>query len=129
MTRSGTYLAGVAMLAAALSMPAAAAEPAASTRTLKGELVDARCYLTLGKHGPDHQKCAKICVKDGLPVGLVTADSKYYNLIIQPSTFAEVMSMQAEVTGTVFGESIVPVSVKVLKNGQWIDVKLPEQMM
>ncbi len=108
---------------------AAAAGKAGEVQTLKGELVDSRCWLTEAKRGADHQKCAALCMKDGIPAGLVTSDGKYYTLIVQPASLAEIMALQAEVTGTVNGDTIVPTTMKVMKNGAWVEFKLPEQMM
>ncbi len=48
--------------------------------TVKGEVVDASCYLELGKRGSGHIPCATDCVKNGQPVGLVDADNNLYLL-------------------------------------------------
>ncbi len=39
-----------------------------------GEVVDLACYVTQGAHGADHAGCAKSCVKNGQPMGLLTSD-------------------------------------------------------
>lgn len=39
-----------------------------------GEVVDLACYVASGAHGSEHQGCAKSCVKNGQPMGLLTAD-------------------------------------------------------
>ncbi len=39
-----------------------------------GEVVDLACYVAKGAHGPDHSSCAKSCVKNGQPMGLLTED-------------------------------------------------------
>jgi len=42
--------------------------------TWTGEVVDVACYIAKGAHGPDHAGCAKSCVKNGQPMGLLTDD-------------------------------------------------------
>ena len=39
-----------------------------------GEIVDLACYVPKGAKGPDHAGCAKSCVKNGQPMGLLTDD-------------------------------------------------------
>jgi hypothetical protein len=39
-----------------------------------GEVVDLACYVSSGAHGADHAGCAKSCVKNGQPMGLLTDD-------------------------------------------------------
>ena len=42
--------------------------------TWKGEVVDLACYVSQGAKGGDHAGCAKSCVKNGQPMGLLTDD-------------------------------------------------------
>ena len=46
--------------------------------TLVGEIVDFSCYLQVGKHGGKHRDCGQKCLKNGQPIGLLTADGKLY---------------------------------------------------
>ena len=39
-----------------------------------GEVVDLACYVGQGAKGSDHAGCAKACVKNGQPMGLLTDD-------------------------------------------------------
>lgn len=39
-----------------------------------GEVVDLSCYISKGAKGADHSGCAKTCVKNGQPMGLLTDD-------------------------------------------------------
>ncbi len=39
-----------------------------------GEVVDLACYVGQGAKGSDHAGCAKSCVKNGQPMGLLTDD-------------------------------------------------------
>jgi len=49
--------------------------------SLVGEIVDYSCYLQLGKHGTKHRDCGQKCVKNGMPVGLLTKEGKLYLLM------------------------------------------------
>ncbi len=39
-----------------------------------GEVVDLACYVAQGAKGAEHAGCAKTCVKNGQPMGLLTDD-------------------------------------------------------
>jgi hypothetical protein len=49
-------------------------------KTLQGEILDLGCYLAHNGKGPDHAMCAQMCVKNGQPMGLLTADGSVYIL-------------------------------------------------
>ena len=46
-----------------------------------GELIDVSCYLQLGKHGKEHEACAKGCLLNGQPLGLLDEEGTVYILI------------------------------------------------
>jgi hypothetical protein len=46
-----------------------------------GEIIDLSCYLQVGKHGDKHRDCGQKCVRNGQPVGLLTADGTIYLLM------------------------------------------------
>ena len=48
--------------------------------TLQGEVLDMACYVGHDAKGDDHAGCAKMCVKGGQPMGLLTADGTVYLL-------------------------------------------------
>lgn len=50
------------------------------TVTLVGEVLDMDCFMNEGAHGAKHQSCAVMCLSNGAPVGLLTADGKAYFL-------------------------------------------------
>jgi hypothetical protein len=50
-------------------------------KTVTGEILDMKCYMTAGKHGPDHKDCAAMCLKGGSPMGILAEDGKVYLLI------------------------------------------------
>ncbi|MBI4430026.1 MAG: hypothetical protein HY562_13010 [Ignavibacteriales bacterium] len=51
--------------------------------TLKGELIDIKCYSSGmgGGRGEEHQDCAIQCMKGGLPVGLLDDKGTLYMLV------------------------------------------------
>ena len=62
----------LALLAAAGVAGTAAADHHEGSWT--GEVVDLACYVANGAKGSDHAGCAKSCVKNGQPMGLLTDD-------------------------------------------------------
>jgi hypothetical protein len=51
------------------------------TKTVTGEILDMKCYMTSGAHGPEHKDCAAMCVKGGSPMGILADDGKVYLLV------------------------------------------------
>ncbi len=49
--------------------------------TVVGEIIDYSCYLQLGKHGTKHRDCGQKCLKNGMPIGLLTKEGKLYLLM------------------------------------------------
>ena len=70
MKKTWTYLCLLALLAA-LGLTAGADHHEGSWT---GEVVDLACYVGSGAKGADHAGCAKSCVKNGQPMGLLTDD-------------------------------------------------------
>ena len=62
----------VAVLGATVLVAPAVAEGEEGSWT--GEVVDLACYVAKGAKGADHAGCAKSCVKNGQPMGLLTED-------------------------------------------------------
>lgn len=50
------------------------------TVTVKGEILDMGCFVSRGLAGQLHRECATKCLANGVPVGLITADSTVYFL-------------------------------------------------
>ena len=71
-----------------------------------GEVVDLACYVAQGAKGPDHAGCAKSCVKNGQPMGLLTDDGTLVLLAADHKdgepyeALKELAGDQAQVTGT-----------------------------
>jgi hypothetical protein len=49
-----------------------------------GEVLDMTCYIAYNLSGPDHAECARICIKNGAPVGIKAQDGKVYLLSAEP---------------------------------------------
>ena len=48
--------------------------------TLTGEILDMGCFISRGLGGQAHRECATKCLANGVPAGLITADSTVYYL-------------------------------------------------
>ncbi len=70
MKKPWTYLCLLALLAS-LGLAAGADD---QEGTWTGEILDLACYVGSGAQGADHAGCAKSCVKNGQPMGLLTDD-------------------------------------------------------
>lgn len=62
-------------------------QASAKVETIKGQLIDKACYDKDHRNtGQTHvrkpiEECATVCVKYGLPVGLLTSDGKVYQVV------------------------------------------------
>lgn len=71
-----------------------------------GEVVDLACYVGNGAKGADHAGCAKSCVKNGQPMGLLTDDGTLVLLAADHKNgkpydaLKDLAGDQAEVSGT-----------------------------
>jgi hypothetical protein len=85
--------------------------------TLTGEILDMGCFTSHGLRGAIHRECALQCLRMGVPMGLLTADSTAYVLTqnhdraMAPSNFPppdfylqcrEWPSFQVEISGFVW---------------------------
>ena len=63
-----------------------------------GEVLDMTCYIASNLSGPDHAKCARDCIRSGLPAGIKAQDGKVYLLTGGPghSINAEVADYAAK---------------------------------
>ena len=101
------------------------------TVTLKGTLVDTKCFLQDGEKGNDHEgmkACGTDCLKDGTPAGLLT-DKGLYILVFPSPTFADYVGKTLEVTGKVYGKgNLVPDKASVVEKGKKTAIKLKSMM-
>ncbi len=74
--------------------------------TWTGEVLDLACYIAKGAKGADHAGCAKSCVKNGQPMGLLTDDGTLLLLAADHSNgeaydaVKELAGKDAEVAGS-----------------------------
>lgn len=62
--------------------------------TLKGEIIDMACYMGHGAKGKKHRKCAKACLLEGIPAGLLTKGGEVYLLLEDHSKKASKKAME-----------------------------------
>lgn len=79
----------VALMAPAADFPVSAgaqtggaAAPKGPKKQIKitGELLDMGCFISRGLNGELHRECATMCINNGVPMGVMTADSVLYVL-------------------------------------------------
>lgn len=46
--------------------------------TITGRVVDASCFVTLGKSGADHRQCATACARSGVALAILSTDGTLY---------------------------------------------------
>jgi hypothetical protein len=109
-------------LGASLALPAlilgAEEKPAAQTRTIKGEVVDLMCYLDHGAKGEKHKGCAKKCIGNGGPVGLLTADDQLYLVIGDHQPMNKELADKAAQTVTLKGKVVERNGMKMIENAE-----------
>jgi hypothetical protein len=73
-----------------------------------GEVLDMTCYIAYNLSGPDHAECARVCIRNGAPVGIKTQDGKVYLLTAEPgqSVNAELADYAAKIV-TIKGKQTV----------------------
>jgi len=73
-----------------------------------GEVLDMTCYIAYHLSGPDHAECARVCIRNGSPVGIKAQDGKVYLLTGEPgqSVNAELADYAAKVV-TIKGRQTV----------------------
>jgi hypothetical protein len=73
-----------------------------------GEVLDMTCYIASNLSGPDHAKCARICIRSGEPAGIKAQDGKVYLLTGEPghSVNAELAEYAAQVV-TIKGKQTI----------------------
>lgn len=107
---------------ASLALPAlslrADEQPAAQTQTIKGEVVDLMCYLDHGAKGEKHKGCAKKCIANGGPVGLLTADNQLYLVIGDHQPINKELADKAAQTVTLKGKVVERNGVKMIEKAE-----------
>lgn len=82
------------------------------TKTVTGEILDMKCYMVSGAHGPDHKECAATCIDGGSPMGILCDDGKVY-LLIKDDKNADAYNDAKKYAG----ENVVLTGTESLKGG------------
>jgi hypothetical protein len=87
----------------AVALLLAGALPVAAADSVTGEVVDLACYMGHGEpekmRGPGHRKCADMCLKKGMPIGIVTDDKQVFLALEDhdnPKPYAQLKEKAAE---------------------------------
>lgn len=127
--RRTTILTLALVLAAGVSTALAGGE--GEGKTIEGTLVDAKCYLRMGATGDDHmgmKGCGTMCAKKGQPVGLLTAEGKYYPLVVPAPQIAEHVGHMLRASGTVKSGSLLPDKLEMKEGSSWKEIKIGTMM-
>lgn len=105
-TRHSLKLTLLVLGAAMFSLPASTF----AAETITGEIVDLACYMAhpATGQGAGHRKCADVCLKKGMPMGILTEDKQAYLLLEDhdnPKPYEQLKGKAAE-TVTVEGEKV-----------------------
>jgi hypothetical protein len=73
-----------------------------------GEVLDMTCYIAYNLSGPEHAECARVCIRNGAPVGIKAQGGKVYLLTAEPgkSVNAELADYAAKIV-TIKGRQTV----------------------
>ena len=110
------------------AIPAWAAETGPATVTITGELIDLKCYVTMGLRGAIHQECAQKCARDHWPVAVLDEqDQRLYPLVLPSASVAEAAGGHVRVTGAIVQgtDLLSPSRLEVERDGTWSDLALP----
>jgi hypothetical protein len=116
----------------ALAAIAAYARAAEQNQVWIGTLVDASCYTTdntqIGNDHMDMKGCATACLRMGRPAGLVTAEKKFFILLVPSPDVAQYAGQTLRVTGKLRNGSILVDKIDVKKGASWENVKFNTMM-
>lgn len=114
-----------------LALVSKAGPATAKPTTVEGQLVDSKCYLAMGEKGNDHgsmKGCGTACAKGGNPVGILTAQGRYFPLIVAAPLVADHVGGTVPATGDLKQGSLVPTKLEVKKGQKWEEVRLSSTM-
>lgn len=90
---------------------------ASATKTITGEVVDLMCYVDHNSTGEKHASCAKKCIKEGGPVGILS-DGKAYLIVGDHKPMNDQLAEYAGKTITVKGKVASNGGVTMLENAE-----------
>lgn len=100
-------------------------------KSVEGTLVDSKCYLAMGFKTNDHGSmpgCGTACAKGGNPVGVLTAEGKYYTLGVAAPMVADHVGQTIRASGEVKEGVLVAKKLEVKKGTAWQEIKLGPTM-
>ncbi len=120
MNKYQTLLAGAVVLASAIPV-------IGKTVTVKGTLLDMKCYSAMGvtsrKHG---MTCGKSCLESGIPAGILVKGVAW-TLATPPQPLADYVGDMVKVTGKADAKDHVFIPTKIMywshKMSMWMKVK------
>jgi hypothetical protein len=74
---------------------------------VRGEVLDMTCYIAYNLSGPAHAKCARDCLRNGLPVGIKAEDGKVYLLTSKTKPVNAELADYAAKTVTIRGKETI----------------------
>jgi hypothetical protein len=100
---------------------------AADEKTVEGELVDMKCFAKQGAKGEGHMSCAKKCMAEGNPAGILV-DGKAWTIAADSRQLADYAAKPIRITGAVNtdAQTVVPSKIEVKDGDNWKEVKIEE---
>lgn len=100
-------------------------------KAVEGTLVDAKCYVAFGAKTNDHgdmKGCGAACAKGGNPVGILTAEGKYYILAVAAPAVADHVGHTVRATGDLKEGVLLPKKLEMKEGNAWKEIKLGPTM-
>lgn len=91
--------------------------------TYEGTLVTSGCYLKGRKSEPAHKECAIRCTERGIPTGLLTAEGKFYPLMLPTENVADFMEEKVRVVGKFTKGMIFVTRFEVKEDSSWREIE------
>ena len=114
-------ISGIAGLLAVSAMSVSAFAVTTKSVTVKGQLLDMKCYSALGATGRAHGKtCGKKCLSAGVPAGILVHGHAWV-LATNSRPLAPYVGLNIEVMGKANSKDhvLVPSMIKVDVHGHW----------
>lgn len=119
------------VLALGVGVGVALAGGEGKAKAVEGTLVDSKCYLAFGAKENDHgsmKGCGTACAKGGNPVGVLTAEGKYYTLGVAAPAVADHVGHTVRATGEIKEGVIVAKKLEMKEGNSWKEIKLGPTM-
>ena len=91
---------------------------------IEGRLASAGCNLNhKAVIKNDRKACAVFCAKQGLPVGVMTEDGKFYPLLVRTVEIAEYVEETVRVEGQMSSGLFLVSKIEMQDGGEWKEIK------